>query len=82
MSYIGLAVVASLLILVIVLLARRARPDTAGDFRRQIDALSSEARRPVVEQVHNLERLSESSVERSESPESPDTGEADRTDGP
>jgi hypothetical protein len=88
-SYIAVIAVAALLLLVIVMLARRSRPDTAGDFRRQINALSSEARRPVVEQVHNLEKHSEKhsdshSDSHSEAPTSPDSseaGEADHTNG-
>jgi hypothetical protein len=80
-SYIALVVVAAMLILVVVMLARRSRPDTAGDFRRQINALSSEARRPVVEQVYNLEKQSDSRGELPTAPDSPEAGEADHTNG-
>ncbi len=79
MNYVALAVVAALLTLVIVMLARRSRPDTAGDFRRQIDALSSESRRPVVDQVSNLETRNDDTGESSQSPQS---REVDPTDGP
>jgi hypothetical protein len=78
-NYVALAVVAALLTLVIVMLARRSRPDTAGDFRRQIDALSSESRRPVVDQVSNLETRNDDTGESSQSPQS---REVDPTDGP
>jgi hypothetical protein len=77
--------VASLLLLVLVMLARRSRPDTAGDFRRQIDALSSESRRSVVDQVHGLEDEDESSSEPPEpieQLEQSEAGEPERTDGP
>ena len=51
------AAVAALVLVVIVLVVRRRRsPDTVASFQRQIDALSSEARRPVVDQVTQLER--------------------------
>ena len=79
MNYVALAVVAALLTLVIVMLARRSRPDTAGDFRRQINALSSESRRPVVDQVSNLETRNDDTGESSQSPQS---REVDPTDGP
>ena len=36
-------------------LRRSSRPDGVATFRRQIDALSPEARRPVVDQVQQLE---------------------------
>jgi hypothetical protein len=50
------AVAAALVVvLVVVVLARRSRPrDGVELFQRQIDALSAEARRPVVERVHAL----------------------------
>jgi hypothetical protein len=79
MNYLALAVITALLMLVVLLLARRTRSDTAGDFRRQINALSSESRRSVVDQVQNLERRSGIG---SEQPDSPEVGEADRNDGP
>lgn len=40
----------------VVVLARRRQPDTVDTFRRQIDALSPEARRNVVERVQRIEQ--------------------------
>jgi hypothetical protein len=48
--------IAAVLVLVAFLLARRSRPDALGDFQRQIDALSPQARKSVVDQVHQLEQ--------------------------
>ena len=52
-----LAVVAALIVIaVVIVVARRRRPvDGVATFRRQIDALSPEARRPVVDRVQALE---------------------------
>lgn len=50
-----LVVVAVIVVVAIVVLVRRREPDTLDSFRRQIDALSPEARRPVVDQVQRLE---------------------------
>jgi hypothetical protein len=52
-----IAVVAALIVIaVVIVVARRRRPaDGVATFRRQIDALSPEARRPVVDRVHELE---------------------------
>lgn len=50
------AVVLVALVLVAVLRSRRrSRADGVATFRRQIDALSPEARRPVVDRVQRLE---------------------------
>lgn len=46
------AIVAALVIVALVARTRRAN-DGVDSFRRQIDALSPEARRPVVDQVQN-----------------------------
>ena len=48
------AVVVVAVIVALRVLASR-RPDGVATFRRQIDALSPEARRPVVEKVQRLE---------------------------
>jgi hypothetical protein len=55
------AVVAALIVVaVVVVVARRRRPaDGVATFRRQIDALSPEARRPVVDRVRTLEEEDE-----------------------
>jgi hypothetical protein len=53
-----LAAVAAVLVLVvvaIVVIRRRQPADAVDSFRRQIDALSPEARRTVVEQVQRIE---------------------------
>ena len=52
-----IAVVAALIVIaVVIVVARRRRPaDGVATFRRQIDALSPEARRPVVDRVQALE---------------------------
>ena len=46
---------AIVIILIVVVLARIIRPkqDPVDSFRRQIDALSPEARRPTIEQVRD-----------------------------
>jgi hypothetical protein len=50
------AVAVVVVLVLVVLVARRSRrADGVADFRRQIDALSHEARRPVVGQVQQLE---------------------------
>ncbi|MEO6653439.1 MAG: hypothetical protein ABIP17_12365 [Ilumatobacteraceae bacterium] len=46
------AIVAAIVIVALVARSRRAN-DGVDSFRRQIDALSPEARRPVVDQVQN-----------------------------
>jgi hypothetical protein len=51
-----IAVVVALAVVIVVVRARRSRhSDGVATFRRQIDALSPEARRPVVERVQQLE---------------------------
>ncbi len=51
------ALVALVVVLAVVAAVRRRRvPDGVATFRRQIDALSPEARRPVVDQVQQLEQ--------------------------
>ena len=56
MPLVLVAIVAALVLIVLVVVAvRRRQPDTVDSFRRQIDALGPEARRPVVDQVQRLE---------------------------
>jgi hypothetical protein len=52
-----IAVVAALIVIALVIVVvRRSRPsDGVATFRRQIDALSAEARRPVVDKVQALD---------------------------
>lgn len=52
---VGVAIVAAGIVLF--LLSRRRATDGVTSFQRQIDALSSEARRPVVDRVQELEGL-------------------------
>ena len=53
-------IAAALIAVVLVLVVRMARsPDGVTQFQRQIDALSPEARRPVVDQVQQLEDAAE-----------------------
>ena len=56
--------------LVLIALARSRKADGVATFQRQIDALSPEARRTVVDQVQQLED------------ETPDPGRAEPPDGP
>ena len=49
------AAVAIVITVIVSALRRSRRPDGVATFRRQIDALSPEARRPVVDQVQQLE---------------------------
>ena len=57
MTVVIIAVVAALIVIaVVIVVVRRRRPaDGVAMFRRQIDALSPEARRPVVDRVQALE---------------------------
>lgn len=52
-----LAAIAVVILIIVVVVVRRRRrpPDTVASFRRQIDALSPEARRGVVDQVQRIE---------------------------
>jgi hypothetical protein len=56
------AVVAAAIVLL--LLRRRRPPDGVESFQRQIDALSPEARRSVVDRVHRLDDEPEQGGER------------------
>ena len=67
----ALIVIAAVLVLVVVVAMARARrsrhSDGVATFRRQIDALSPEARRPVVDKVQQLEEeAAEAPAERPE----------------
>jgi hypothetical protein len=68
-----LAVVVVAIVVAVVLLRAR-RPDTVEEFQRQIDALSPEARKPVVEKLQQLdERGGEAG--NPEKPDHPPAGE-------
>ncbi len=59
---VALALVAAVA-LVVVVVRRREPPDGVEGFRRQIDALSPEARRPVVDRVQELDHRNDASGE-------------------
>jgi len=65
-----IVVVAAVVVVAIVVAVARARrsrhSDGVATFRRQIDALSPEARRPVVDKVQQLEDAAEPPAERPE----------------
>ena len=68
------AVVAALLVIGAVVTYRMARSnDTVESFRRQIDALSPEARRDVVDQVN---RIDDSATQEPDVPDVPDAPDA------
>ena len=69
------AIVAALLVIGAVVTYRLARSnDTVESFRRQIDALSPEARRGTVDQVNRIDDAS------AEEPDAPDAQTADPPD--
>ena len=76
MTWVLLAVLAVAVIVVAVLAVRRSRPvDGVEQFQRQIDALSPEARRPVVDQVAQLDDDAETSEPASDPPPTANDGE-------
>ena len=61
---IGVAVVA--LVVIVVLARGRRAPDGVASFQRQIDALSPEARRPVVKRLEDVTKRDDSDAEWSD----------------
>jgi hypothetical protein len=61
---IGVAVVA--LVVIVVLARGRRTPDGVASFQRQIDALSPEARRPVVKRLEDVTKRDDSDAESSD----------------
>jgi len=59
--------------LAVIALNRRRTPDGVATFQRQIDALSPEARRPVVQRLEDAGR---GEPRRDDGTEAPDAGEA------
>ena len=59
MIWIVLGVVAVAIVLVAVVASRRRTPDGVVTFQRQIDALSPEARRPVVQRLEDVTKRSD-----------------------
>lgn len=56
-------VVAVVLVVAVAVALLRRRPDPVDSFRRQIDALSPEARRPTIDQVRRVDEESGESGE-------------------
>lgn len=67
---IGVAVVA--LVIIVVLARGRRTPDGVASFQRQIDALSPEARRPVVKRLEDVTKRDDTDAERSDREGDPD----------
>jgi hypothetical protein len=61
---IGAAVVA--LVVIVVLARGRRAPDGVASFQRQIDALSPEARRPVVKRLEDVTKRDDAETEWSD----------------
>ena len=76
------AIVAALLVIGAVVTYRMARSnDTVESFRRQIDALSPEARRGVVDQVNRIDdAATDAATEEPDAPDVPDARPADPPD--
>jgi hypothetical protein len=72
---IGICVVA--VVVAIALNASRRRNDGVDSFRRQIDALSPEARRPVVDQVQSVAESQESTAPETDDPADSDDADDD-----
>jgi len=75
MSTVLLVSVAVVMVLVVIFVVSRSRrsQDGVDSFRRQIDALSPEARRPVVDEVQNVAGRTERPVVE------PDTDDSEQT---
>ena len=85
MAIVVIVVVVIVVAAAIVLLIRRREPDTFDSFQRQIDALSPEARRPVVEQVNQAGDTETGDTETGDTPaveEEPDDGPDEPEDRP
>ena len=77
------AVVAALLVIGAVVTYRMARSnDTVESFRRQIDALSPEARRGVVDQVNRIDDAATEEPDVPGAPDAPDASDARPADPP
>ena len=63
--------------LVAIAVSRRRTPDGVATFQRQIDALSPEARRPVVQRLEEVVK----GEPRDDGSEAPDAGESRRDGG-
>jgi hypothetical protein len=75
-----IVIVAVVVVAIAVALVLRARrPDTVEVFQRQIDALSPEARKPVVEQLQQLDERG--GDEAPKGPEAPDGPPAEDDEG-
>ena len=63
MIWLVLGVVAVALVLIVVVASRRRTPDGVVTFQRQIDALSPEARRPVVQRLEDVTKRGDTQIE-------------------
>lgn len=70
------ALVVAVVLAAIVVVVRSRRSDGVDSFRRQIDALSPEARRTVIDQVHHARR------EQTDEREQTDGDASEGGDGP
>jgi flagellar biosynthesis/type III secretory pathway M-ring protein FliF/YscJ len=67
--------------IVVALVLRARRPDTVEVFQRQIDALSPEARKPVVEQLQQLDEQGDEEVPQGPEEAGPPPAEDDKGGG-
>ena len=72
-----LVVTAIVVISLLVVASKRRSRDGVDSFRRQIDALSPEARRPVVDQVQSVAESHEPAEPDAEVPAEPDDADDD-----
>jgi hypothetical protein len=75
---VGAAVVA--LVIIVVLARGRRAPDGVASFQRQIDALSPEARRPVVKRLEDVTKRDDSTDEGADGEDDPRAGGPPRGD--
>ena len=65
MIWVVLGVIAVAIALLVLVARRRRTPDGVETFQRQIDALSPEARRPVVQKLEDVSKRSDTESDRS-----------------
>jgi flagellar biosynthesis/type III secretory pathway M-ring protein FliF/YscJ len=77
-----IVIVAVVVVAIVVALVLRARrPDTVEVFQRQIDALSPEARKPVVEQLQQFDERGDDEVSPGPEESGPPPAEDDKGGG-
>jgi len=80
-STIVIVIVAVVVVLIALAVARSRRSNDGVDsFRRQIDALSPEARRPVIDQVQNAAGRTPTDADDDDEPDDDDDDEPDDDD--